>query len=935
MRAEGKVDLRALIRASVIGMVIVGALGSAGCESELTDKQHIARAKELAQKGDVAASVIELRNALQRNSNNVEARWLLGNLYLEIGNVDGAEKELRRALELKLAPAAVAVPIARALLYQGKFQQLLDEKAPNDLSRDDQAELLVLRAQAWMEAGNREKAAAEVATARKIAPDTVIVLFGEAFISFSQGNMDAAEVWARQALEKSPLYPQAWSLLGDVQRLHGQLADAEVSYTKAGEGRRTNFIDVLKRAETRVELGRLADAKADLKLLLSSGGAGLPQVHYLAGLVAYRENRIEEARTSFQEALRLNPRHAAANLYLGTIFFSQRNYEISASYLETAASLLPNMFEAARQLAALYFVRGKYAEVESRLRPFAISHGDDPQLLKLRGEALMYLGQTAAGVRDLRRVTEMESDSAQAHLRLGMALVTAGEREEGLRVLDKAIALDPRLDDADVAIVLTNLRTGALDAALVAAKRWRDRRPDNAEALRFIGAIQVVRGDIDNARQAFEAASKNKPNDPVPVMALADLDIKDGKIDKAKQRYQEFLGARPNELAILMRLAAIEGRQGNWAASGALLQRAVDGHPDVLAPRLLFARLLISQYKPEQALSVLRDVGERFADEPQYLEVLGEAQLTAQQSYNALTTFERLGNRSSMPLATVLMKARAYEMTGDMAKTREALGQALKLDPGNVMACVMLSQLAVREGKLDAANEALKPALAKAPDDPAVQRQLAHIALSGKRPDEAVRIMETSIARARNAESVQLLSQAQAAAGQLDAGRNTLQGWLDEHPSDLRIMFSLSEILMRQGQVDTATVLYRKILEASPNNVVVLNNLALALRERDPAAALIHAQRAVELVPDSPVLLDTLGTVLAQTGDVERAIRVVRQARDKTPQNPDIALHLAQLLVKAGQAGEARRILRDLLAEERGQLADATRHDARSLLDSL
>jgi Tfp pilus assembly protein PilF len=48
--------------------------------------------------GDIDGAIIQLKNVLQQNPANLAARILIGKSYLQRGNAEQAEKELRRAL---------------------------------------------------------------------------------------------------------------------------------------------------------------------------------------------------------------------------------------------------------------------------------------------------------------------------------------------------------------------------------------------------------------------------------------------------------------------------------------------------------------------------------------------------------------------------------------------------------------------------------------------------------------------------------------------------------------------------------------------------------------------------------------------------------------------------------------------------------------------
>jgi len=81
-------------------------------------------AQQRYQKGDLRAAIIQLRNALQADSNDLDARRTLGRLYLESGQYEPAEKELRRAYEAR-PDDTTELLLGRALLALDRPEDVL------------------------------------------------------------------------------------------------------------------------------------------------------------------------------------------------------------------------------------------------------------------------------------------------------------------------------------------------------------------------------------------------------------------------------------------------------------------------------------------------------------------------------------------------------------------------------------------------------------------------------------------------------------------------------------------------------------------------------------------------------------------------------------------------------------------------------------------
>jgi len=102
------------------------------------------------------------------------------------------------------------------------------------------------------------------------------------------------------------------------------------------------------------------------------------------------------------------------------------------------------------------------------------------------------------------------------------------------------------------------------------------------------------------------------------------------------------------------------------------------------------------------------------------------------------------------------------------------------------------------------------------------------------------------------------------------------------------------------------------MLEIQPNNAAMLNNLAWAAGQLKDPKAVEYAERANELAPGVPALLDTLGVLLLEKGDTTRGVDVLQKAAAGAPHDPAIRLHLAQALLKAGKKDAAKKELETL-----------------------
>jgi tetratricopeptide (TPR) repeat protein len=98
-----------------------------------------------------------------------------------------------------------------------------------------------------------------------------------------------------------------------------------------------------------------------------------------------------------------------------------------------------------------------------------------------------------------------------------------------------------------------------------------------------------------------------------------------------------------------------------------------------------------------------------------------------------------------------------------------------------------------------------------------------------------------------------------------------------------------------------------------------MNDLSCLLCDRgtkkaDLDKALALAQNALEIRPDVPILLDTLGWIQYRKGDLDRALPNLIRAQAKLPDHPEINYHLGMAYLSAGKREEAKGHLKKAVA---------------------
>jgi len=343
-------------------LLLAGLSPISGCGRNLTPVEHVAKAKEYMDKGEYRPALIELNNALQKDPNSVEGRWLLGKVAVNLGDGARAEKEIKKATELGLKRASTQVTLVKAILLQGDLDRVMTESGtlPPDVSKTDQAAILGLRGQAFIAKGHFDLAQQALEQALQIKSDSVPALIGMTALHGYQRHYDIARLWVEKALKADSSSVDAWSALGDLELAQGRLAEAEKAYDSAIKHRGTPYFEQAKRAQVRTQLKKFQEAAADIKALQDSGFKNHPFVNYIAGLNYFAQKNYQDAAAAFQASYQAVPAFMPNRIYLATSHLMLGNTEQALKHAQMIIAAAPRSRAAKNLLGSILISRAEY-----------------------------------------------------------------------------------------------------------------------------------------------------------------------------------------------------------------------------------------------------------------------------------------------------------------------------------------------------------------------------------------------------------------------------------------------------------------------------------------------------------------------------------------------------------------------------------------------
>lgn len=432
------------------------------------------------------------------------------------------------------------------------------------------------------------------------------------------------------------------------------------------------------------------------------------------GVVELKQGNIDAAKSHIEKSLNLAPNYSVAIDNLGTVYLAEGNSSKAESLFKKAIAVNPNSASAYYHLAQLECNAGNYAKCLTYLNKCLAWQGYSSYAYNLRGDAFRLQGNEAAAISAYKKAIEITPENLAPYANLASIYEARKDYDLALDAYKTIISINPYSEQTSLKIADMYLETGKYSEAI----SYYEKLNTNLKTEAVKGMASAYYGMAMNAANKASFSS-------------------DKKLLDAYQYLDSAIKANPDDLELYLAKAKISSLINKQADSvenlNTLVQKQGCTLDDFLVKGDAYTALgnyklaMVEYDSAINAAKTLDDklfLGEIFTFNKQFDEasvVLGD--LLKYDSSNVIAQNNLAYINKSRTYANAQVKnARYFRRRNSMFFEREYLNRALKADPYNVDANILMGRLNQRQRKYAPAYSCYSIVVAKSNDSKVVAK---------------------------------------------------------------------------------------------------------------------------------------------------------------------------------------------------------------------
>ncbi len=402
----------------------------------------------LTAEGKYDDAINRLQSAIAANANSTEAQFALGRAYVAKNDREQAIKAFNETLRLNPRAVSAQLELSRLELVRGRVDssiQLAEQALKNAPGSADARLALVRSLTARRDV---RRAETELQALTKQYPNSSVVQTQAGIVAAMKGDASGASRLLTRALELDENNLEALSVLIslDFSAKHRANAVARIDSRLA---RTPNDPAVLLlAARTYARAGDMPKAEQMLRKTVEVDASNF-DAYSMLGRLYISQRRLDEALAEFQSLAKRQARPVQAHTVAGVILEAQNKPQEARKHYEQALALDPEMPVAANNLAWMYAETGENLDLALRLAQAATRRlPNNPAIQDTLGWIYYKKGLATLAIAPFQKSIELDPKNPIFHFHLGLAYLKNGDSPKARIALRDALALAPNFAGA-------------------------------------------------------------------------------------------------------------------------------------------------------------------------------------------------------------------------------------------------------------------------------------------------------------------------------------------------------------------------------------------------------------------------------------------------------------------------------------------------------
>jgi tetratricopeptide (TPR) repeat protein len=406
------------------------------------------RAKILVAERKFDRALEAAESAVAIDGTVADAHLTLGRIHQGLGHVDKAIAAFNEVLRLSPTSVPAQLELSRAYLRGGRSQEAL-QLAQSVLAKQPRnPEALLLQSRALLQAGNVSAAERPTSALMRDHPEVAAVHLQVGDLQRQKKDNVAARAAYERALAIDPLNARALTSLAALDFSLGRAADARARVDAALSKQPESPALLMLAGGVYAQLRDYASAEKALRKAVELEPSN-PNLYAMLGAIYRDQGQTDRAIAEFDRLVRKSSKPAAVQTLIGTLLESQQRFDEAKKRYEEALQLDPNAPVAANNLAWLIAERGGNLDVALQLAQKAkAGRPESAEISDTLGWVFYKKGLFSQAVTALAESVAKKPEVAVFQYHLGLSYAKAGRAGLARETLNTALALDPKSPQA-------------------------------------------------------------------------------------------------------------------------------------------------------------------------------------------------------------------------------------------------------------------------------------------------------------------------------------------------------------------------------------------------------------------------------------------------------------------------------------------------------